>query len=106
MNEAKQLSEVAKALAWEVPYQASLAERAASVMAERDAMKAERNTLRAEIERLRAERDALVLVVMRGSHREARDLARPRVVEMHPEEKGHAAKLASTIQQSPSAGGV
>lgn len=53
-----------------------------------------------EIERLRAERDALVLVIMRGSHREARDLARPRFVEMHPEEKGHAAKLARINQQS------
>lgn len=56
--------------------------------------------LEEEIERLRAERDALVLVIMRGSHREARDLARPRFVEMHPEEKGHAAKLARINQQS------
>lgn len=56
--------------------------------------------LSAEIERLRAERDALVIVIMRGSHREARDLARPRFVEMHPEEKGHAAKLARINQQS------
>lgn len=40
------------------------------------------------------EYDALVMMIMRGSHREARDLARPRFVEMCPEERGHAAKLA------------
>lgn len=57
----------------------------------------------AEIERLRADRDALVLVIMRGSHREARDLARLRFVEMHPEEKGHAAKLARASQQNAQA---
>lgn len=46
----KQLSEVAKALAWEIPYQASLAERATSLISERDALKVERDQLRAVVE--------------------------------------------------------
>ena len=40
------------------------------------------------------ERDRLVMAVMRGSHREARDFARPRFVEMCPDERQHAAKAA------------
>ena len=46
---------------------------------------------------LATERDALVSIIMRGSHREARDLARARFVAMNPDEKGHAAKLAEGI---------
>lgn len=41
-----------------------------------------------------AKYDALVMAVMRGTHREARDLARARFVEMCPEERGHAEKVA------------
>lgn len=37
--------------------------------------------------------DALVMAVMRGTHREARDLARARFVEMSPEDRGHAEKM-------------
>lgn len=48
--ERKQLSEVAKALNWQAPYQASLAERATQVIAERDALKSERDRLRAVID--------------------------------------------------------
>lgn len=40
-SERKQLSDVAKALNWQAPYQASLAERAAAIVAERDALKVE-----------------------------------------------------------------
>lgn len=45
-NLRKQLSDVAKALAWETPYQASLAERATALKARVDALEAERGHLR------------------------------------------------------------
>lgn len=48
-SERKQLSEVAKALNWQAPYQASLAERASALISERDALKAECDQLRAAL---------------------------------------------------------
>lgn len=44
-NLRKQLSDVAKALNWELPYQASLAERATALKAQRDALEVERGHL-------------------------------------------------------------
>lgn len=58
----KQLSEVGKALAWETPYQANLAERA-------NALKHARDMLQQERDRLKKTNELLKEMVQRAKHR-------------------------------------